>query len=272
MRRICVLRVAAERVRHGIEAFHATKGGFGMRMRFAAVLVAVAATSGCMTGVGDGELIADPYEAENRAIHRFNKGLDTALVRPASQAYDFATPAVVKHLVGNAIDHLRLPGMFVNYLLQGELESAAATFGRFGVNTIVGAAGLLDPATEFDLPLEPTDFGLTLASYGVEEGVYIELPLFGPTTSRGAVGKIVDMALSPTTYLGPAGAPAAVGPGVTATTIIHQRDAAREFIDPLFYESEDSYVAIRTVFIQNRRLAVSGGVSAEEDLPDIFSE
>ena len=52
--------------------------------------------------------------------------------------------------------------------------------GRFGVNTLAGAAGLLDPATEFGLPLEPTDFGVTLASWGANEGPYVEAPSLWP--------------------------------------------------------------------------------------------
>src|SRR5690606_350899 len=41
-----------------------------------------------------------------------------------------------------------------------------------------------DPASGIGLPLEQTDFGVTLARWGVPDGPYLVLPLFGPTTTR----------------------------------------------------------------------------------------
>ena len=64
------------------------------------------------------------------------------------------------------------------------------TLGRFAVNTVAGAGGALDPATEFSLPRENTDFGITLASWGVDEGPYLELPLFGPTDCARCGGDV----------------------------------------------------------------------------------
>lgn len=244
-------------------------------MRMAAAFLVAGVAAGCAShDSGDG-LIADPYESQNRSVHAFNKGLDEALLKPASEAYGAVTPALVKHLLSNGIDHLRLPGIFVNRVLQGDVEAAGETLGRFAVNTLVGAGGLLDPATELGLPYEPTDFGVTLAAWGSGEGVYHEAPVLGPSTSRHLVGRIVNFALDPAilitagvVHVGTAVEVAAIAR--TPVDIVNTRHENADIVDDVLYNSDDSYVAARTAYIQNRRRFVAGGETDTKALPDIF--
>lgn len=240
-----------------------------------AVFAAAVAVAGCAAGPTEpGALIADPYQETNRDIHAFNKGLDTAIVRPVSEAYGAVTPELVKHLVRNEIRHLRLPGIFVNRVLQGDIRMAARAFGRFGVNTTMGAAGLLDPATELGLPFEPTDFGVTLAVWGADEGVYHEIPVFGPSTSRHFVGRVVNFALDPSILVttGVVELPLALDVADAMRTpveVVDLRHENAELVDQILYESEDSYVALRNAYVQSRRRFEAGGTDTEK-LPDIF--
>lgn len=234
----------------------------------ALALALVGVATGC-AATPEGEIIADPYEQTNRTFHTVNKGLDTAVVRPVAQAYDFATPALIRHLVSNFLEHLALPADFANYVLQGDVDAALETFGRFGVNTIAGAGGLLDPATEFGLPYEPTDFGMTLADWGADEGVYLSIPLLGPATTRDAFGRVVDIGLDPFGFL--VGTPVSVAR--RATEIVDERADNFELVDELLYESEDSYTTVRTTYVLNRRSALAGDEDVDpETLPDIFAE
>ncbi len=231
--------------------------------------------AGCATQPAEGALIADPYVETNRSIHSFNKGVDRAILKPVSEAYDYVTPATVKLLLGNGLDHLRLPGMFVNRVLQGDAESAGVVLGRFGVNTLAGAAGLLDPATEFGLPLEPTDFGVTLASWGANEGPYVEAPFFGPSTARHAVGRIVNFALDPsillTTGVVEVGTALTIASNArTPVDFVNTRHENADIINDVLYASDDSYVTARTGYIQNRRRLIAGGETDAKALPDIF--
>jgi len=247
-------------------AIKSARGALG-----ALVLTALA---GCAVEAEPGALIADPYENVNRAVHSFNVAADTVVLRPVAMAYDTVTPTLFQHMISNFVDHLRLPVVFFNNIFQGDVDEALATLGRFGVNTIVGAGGLLDPATEVGLPYDPTDFGLTLASHDASEGPFIMLPLFGPSTGRDAVGRLVDFGLDPLTYIGVgegAGATAATAARF-ATPPVVDRSENFEVIDQVLYESEDSYVTLRAAYVQSRRAQAAHGVLDPENLPDVFAE
>lgn len=243
-----------------------------MRLVFAVSALTAAA---CSTAPPEpGALIQDPYREYNRAVHDFNKGVDTAVLRPVAQAYDFATPMLVKHLLSNGLSHLRLPGVFINRVLQGDLEAASEVFGRFALNTIMGAGGLLDPATDFGIPYEGTDFGVTMAVWGVEEGIYHEAPFFGPSTTRHLFGRFVNFALDPSILITTgavevSGVVEALDLARTPVEVVNVRNDNAELIDSIFYESDDSYVTARSGYIQNRRRQISGEADTEA-LPDIF--
>ena len=238
-----------------------------------AALTLVISISACATAEPGADLSAtDRNQGFNRAMLDFNMALDRNVLRPVSQGYDFVTPTLVKHLLGNGFSHLDLPADFVNYLLQGEINLALETLGRFTLNTVMGAGGLLDPATEFGLPKKNTDFGVTLGKHGVSEGDYWVLPIVGPKTTRDAFGGIVDLAMSPTTYIrfvAPAVSPEA-GIALAVGEKIHERDANDEFIDELLYKSPDPYISLRSVYLQHRRALVAGKDAGADALPDIF--
>lgn len=239
--------------------------------RFAAVTM-VLAVGACATADPEDLSATDTHEGFNQQMLDFNIALDRNVLRPAAQGYDFATPALIKLLLGNGFSHLDLPADFANYLMQGEIESALETLGRFTINTVVGAGGLLDPATDFGLPKEDTDFGITLGRHGVGEGTYWVLPFIGPTTTRDAFGGLVDIALTPTTYMGlyaPGISPEA-GIALVVTEAVHDRDQNGAVIDELLYESADPYISLRSVYLQRRRSEVAGDEGGAEALPDIF--
>ena len=240
--------------------------------RYAAALAIALSVAACGGAPQEGELVADPFEGVNRGVHTVNKGLDRAVLKPAAQGYDLVTPTLFQHVFGNVFSHLSLPGVFVNHVLQGDSDDAMVTLGRFAVNTVVGAGGALDPATEFDLPRERTDFGITLATWGVGEGAYLELPLFGPSTTRDAVGTLVDMAFQPTTYVTGGIEVTIVSATASVLEIVDTRNRNAVLIDDLLYNSEDSYVTVRASYIQNRRRQVAGGETDVDELPDLFSE
>jgi phospholipid-binding lipoprotein MlaA len=242
-------------------------------IRRALAVAAVLGVAGCATAEPGAPMSAtDPEEGFNRAMLDANIGLDRYALRPAAQAYDAVTPATIKLLIGNGFNHLELPSDFINYVLQGEPKLALHVLGRFTLNTVFGAAGLLDPATEFGLPEIDTDFGITLGKHGVPEGNYWVVPLIGPTTSRDITSLPFDILVSPTRWVGflePASSFEASA-GLFAVNTIDKRDRNKAVIDELLYESEDPYVTLRSVYLQRRRSQIAGEDAAADALPDIF--
>lgn len=243
------------------------------RRRTVPVLFAVF-LAGCATAEGPREGLAasDPYEPFNRTMLQVNKGLDRYALRPASQAYDFAVPETLQFVVRNEIDYLSTPVDFFNYVLQGEMRRAGVSLARFTMNTVMGGLGFLDPATDFGLAKEETDFGITLGKWGVPEGPYLVLPLLGPSLARDLPSFVVDRAFSPLTYVGPFTSADGVSPGFTVAGLLDRRSRDADLIDQLLYETEDSYVTLRAAYIQRRRAQLAGREGAIENLPDIFED
>jgi phospholipid-binding lipoprotein MlaA len=139
----------------------------------------------------------DPWEGFNRKMYAFNDAADKTVIRPVAAGYRKITSANVRRVIGNFYDNIKMPITIVNNVLQGDPRRAARNTGRFVVNTTVGFVGLFDPASEMNLPLDETDFGVTLAKWGVPDGPYLVLPLVGSTTVRDFWRLPVDQYFDP---------------------------------------------------------------------------
>ncbi|MFK7762308.1 MAG: VacJ family lipoprotein [Roseobacter sp.] len=233
------------------------------------LIVAALTLSACATSQDpatrtDG--VNDPYEAQNRAIHGFNKGLDKNLVRPVSKGYAAVVPYELRDRVNDFSDNLSMPGVAINSLLQGDLRGAGLATTRFVMNTTVGFLGFVDAASELNVPEHETDFGETLAVWGVGEGAYVEMPVFGPSTQRDAIGFVVDIFSNPLTFVTVNTSPEQyIPPAARAGAWVNDRERLGDTIDSILYESADSYAQSRSIYLQNRRFELGGTGNAEED-------
>ncbi|MDA9240120.1 VacJ family lipoprotein [Planktomarina sp.] len=200
-----------------------------------------------------GAVADDPFERVNRGTHAFNKSLDRNILSPLSKTYADVVPDPVEDSVSSFASNLSLPGKVVNNVLQLDLSSAATNTARFVINSSVGLAGLFDPSQKIGLAEKDTDFGETLQGWGVAEGAYLELPVFGPSNLRDGLALFVDMLL-----LDPAGQ--ILKPPVseyrTASTmgaVLQKRQIYGAQIDEVLYDSADSYAQSRLVYLQSRR-------------------
>jgi phospholipid-binding lipoprotein MlaA len=128
----------------------------------------------------------------NRATYRFNDGLDRAIVKPVATGYKKAVPHVVRNGIANALSNAGYTTTIANDLLQAKFKAFASDTGRFLINSTVGLAGLIDPATAAGIPKNDEDFGQTLGRWGVKPGPYFVLPILGPSTMRDTVGLYPD--------------------------------------------------------------------------------
>jgi phospholipid-binding lipoprotein MlaA len=193
----------------------------------------------------------DPFESVNRTTLTFNQTLDRWVVDPVADAYGAAVPDLAKKSVRDFLANLESPAILVNDLLQGEVENAAITLGRFAVNTLIGCAGFFDPATSLGLERHTSDFGQTLARTGLGSGPFLIVPVLGPTTARDGLGTIVDIALQPTIYLlGPA--PLLVASVQEGTVGLTMRELHGDDLERLEQASLDYYAALRSAYYQDR--------------------
>ncbi|TGN54309.1 VacJ family lipoprotein [Paracoccus liaowanqingii] len=232
---------------------------------FALALTALVA-AGCASAPvqRDGITINDPYEAQNRRVHAFNKGLDARVIGPVANRLkgsddddtaprDPDAPIGPLQMVINAGRNLSLPVKSVNGLLQGRPGDAGANFARFAVNSTVGLGGIFDPATDsFGLTERNTDFGQTLAVWGVPEGAYLELPLLGPSTQRDAVGQVADLLIDPLYHLLDGPEAGAVF-GLRVASKAGDRARFGDTVDGILQGSADSYAQTRLIWLMNRR-------------------
>jgi phospholipid-binding lipoprotein MlaA len=154
----------------------------------------VLALGGCATAKTRND---DPWEGFNRKMYAINDAADKAVIRPVAAGYRKITSANVRRVIGNFYDNIKMPITIANNVLQGDPRRAAKSTGRFIVNTTIGFAGFFDPASEMNLPLDETDFGVTLAKWGVPDGPYLVLPFVGSTTARDIWRLPVDQYFDP---------------------------------------------------------------------------
>lgn len=149
--------------------------------KFAIPGLVAALLAGCATPMPRKD---DPLESFNRKIYAFNDFADRVAIRPVAVAYRKVTNPTSRTLISNFFANIESPITIANDLLQANLPQAAKATSRLAINTTVGVLGFFDPASEMGIEASPSDFGVTLAKWGVPDGPYIVLPLFGSTTLR----------------------------------------------------------------------------------------
>jgi len=207
---------------------------------------------------GDTPLISDPLESINRGIFAFNEVLDTALMAPVAQLYR-ALPDPARKGVSNLLTHLRSPVVLINDILQGEFKRAGITLSRFAINT-VAFLGLLDAASDMGLEAHNEDFGQTLAVWGIGDGIYLVLPVLGPSTPRDIVGLAVDGLWLDSLNLYLRNTDQTEWAYVRGSAVaIDDRSQVLDKIEDIRRTSTDFYATIRSLYIQRRMAEINNG-------------
>jgi phospholipid-binding lipoprotein MlaA len=202
----------------------------------------------------------DPLESINRPLFVFNDGVDKYLIRPLAVGYDYVLPAPAKRGMGNFFANLWDANAVVNSVLQGRFTGAAHGAGRFVVNSTLGLLGFMDVATKMGISPYRTDFGHTLAIWGVPSGPYVMVPFFGPRTFRSGTGSVFDAYVSVQAYAGSV----RVRNTLWGLEVIDGRSRFLQ-VDELL--TGDRYIFVRDAYLQQREMFVNDGV-----VTDSFSD
>ncbi len=243
---------------------------FGARRALTAGLLAAAlAAGGCATTTVAGEpngdaaprrAKVDPLEGMNRAVFAFNEVLDDVLLEPVARGYVKVVPEVFRWMVTNALNNLADVRIAFNQLLQAKPLLAGSDLLRFGINTTFGFGGVADIATELGLERHNEDFGQTMGRWGIANGPYLVLPLFGPSTLRDGLGLAVDVNTSPVVALYRED----LANGILALWIIDTRAGLLKATGLLEGAALDKYLFMRDGYLQRRRYLIWDGEPPDE--------
>jgi phospholipid-binding lipoprotein MlaA len=187
------------------------------------------------------------------------------VLRPVAETYRDTVPQLVRTGVSNVLGNLGDLWSAANHFLQGKGASGLEQGMRFLTNTLFGLGGLLDPASEMGLKRQSEDFGQTLGKWGLGPGPYLVLPLLGPSSVRDGIGRVPDMAASPSNLFDDS----KVSTLTTVLTVVDARASLLGVTGLADRVSLDKYSFFRQGYLSRRRDAVYDGAPPAEAFEDI---
>jgi phospholipid-binding lipoprotein MlaA len=227
--------------------------------RVKSVTVAVV-TAGFLVGCASSGNPKDPIEGFNRAMFAFNEGLDTVIIKPVATGYDAVLPSPIRTGVTNFFSNIADLFIGVNNLLQGKVPEAASDLGRVAINTTVGLLGVIDFASDAGLEKHDEDFGQTFGRWGVGNGAYVVVPVFGPRTARDTVGLVLDVAVDPVAQHDPV----ATRNTALVLRLINTRANLLPADKVVDEAALDKYSYMRDAYLQRRRNLIYDGNAPRE--------
>ena len=201
--------------------------------------------------------VNDPLESVNRRIFAFNEVIRQYLLDPVVTGYNSVLPEVAREAIANALNNISEPVVLANDLLQGKFKRGFVTASRLVINTTAGVGGLFDVAKNLGFEEHEEDFGQTLATWGIGDGIYLVLPLLGPSNPRDAFGQILmDPFFDPLGYYLDNQDLEEVGYGLSALKGVVSYADVKDHMDGLKDTSVDFYGTIRSLHLQKRRLEI----------------
>ena len=216
----------------------------------------------------------DPFEKTNRAIFDFNNSLDDNVFKPIAKGWR-KVPEFPRKPLSNLATTAKTPISLANAILQLNRESIGNILGKFLINMTFGLGGMFDIAgtQEFgSIPTVEEDFGQTLATWGVPDGPYIMLPVFGPSSVRDSFGLGVDTITNPLSFayrMNSIGLEARLsGPVVRG---VATREKYLDYVDEMKAGSLDWYATMRSLYRQKRKKEISGVLEDEKVALNVLS-
>ncbi len=214
-------------------------------------IVTLIGVSGCATSANQ----KDPIEGFNRAMFSINDSLDSAAIKPVAKAYDSSLPSPIKRGISNFFNNIEDAMVGVNNILQGKPAEGVSDLGRVLVNSTMGILGFIDVASEMGLEKHDEDFGQTMGRWGVGNGPYVVLPLFGPKTTRDAIGFAADSRFDPVGNIDHI----PTRNSLTALRIVQARAELLSADKVVDEAALDKYSYIRDAYLQRRRNLIHDG-------------
>ncbi len=240
-----------------------------MRSLVLCLLLALACGGCASTGTRSDSEVNDPFERANRAIFKFNRSADRFVLRPVANGYHTIMPDPLERSISRFFVNLSSPIVVVSAVLQGKFKQAGSDTGRFLLNSTVGVLGFLDVATHAGLEYHEEDFGQAFGYWGLAQGPYLLVPIFGPYTLRDGFGRILELPFELLYHID------------DKTTrrrlvVLYYIDKRMKLLvaDEALANAFDPYIFVRDAYLQRRQYLVYDGDPPlpDEDFEDEYSE
>jgi phospholipid-binding lipoprotein MlaA len=196
------------------------------------------------------ETIPDPLEPMNRAFFHFNDKLYLWLLKPIAKGYKWVVPEPIRESIHNFFSNLAMPVRGVNCLLQGKIKGFGTEMTRFFLNSTLGVAGFGDPAKVLlNIEERDEDFGQTLGFFGIGPGIYINWPIFGPSSIRDSIGSAGDAFLDPMHYVIPH---TKYNISIKGGSLVNETSLRLGEYESLKKSALDPYISLRDAYNQYR--------------------
>lgn len=236
---------------------NSTSGSLRLRP-LALLLIVLVALAGCAsTQTSEDDLSdnnRDPWEGYNRSMFAVNRFGDKIIYKPFGKAYKAVIPGFARRGVNNFFDNLRTPSSSLNNFLQGKPGRGLNEIARFLFNSTLGVGGLFDVAASGEMERYDETFAQTLAVWGVPEGPYVVIPIWGPRTLSDTVALPVDFVTDLQRQFRHTGTR-------DKLYILRLIDSRSRLLttEELLNKSADPYIAFREAYLQNREFNIYDG-------------
>jgi phospholipid-binding lipoprotein MlaA len=214
----------------------------------------LALTTGCATTTGPASRV-DPFEPWNRSMFEVHQAIDGTFIRPVIKAYIDYVPSPVRDTIHNFFSNIDDLFSAVTELASGRTDAAGHDLGRVIVNTLAGFGGLIDVASSGGIPKGGWDYGLMFGAWGIPQGPYLFVPLWGPTTVRDGTGSVARAFTGPISYV----SDVPTRNILYGTGIFDARAQAEPTYDLIDKAAIDKYTFIRRSYLQRRNYVLYDG-------------
>ena len=195
----------------------------------------------------------DPWEGANRAIFQFNESVDKTILKPLAKGYEKNVPQKMRMHITNFFSNIGDLMTALQHALQLDFRSSTESVTRFLVNSTVGILGFNDVASNFGITKTDEDTGQTLGTYGVSPGPYLVLPLFGPSSVRDGLGRVVDLFTDPLNDIADTKDTRVAANALRVVDTRARILSAEQAFDALAF---DRYVAMRSAYFAIRKAQI----------------
>lgn len=145
----------------------------------------------------------DKHEKFNRRMFNFNQKLNKYAIRPIHILWSSIMPEFGMDRLNGISNNIEYPIRLTSSLIQRDFKTSKNETLRFLTNTLLGLGGMFDPARHiFKIEQAKENMEQALEKCHIKSGPYFVAPIISFTSVRGIFGRILDIALNPSSYIG----------------------------------------------------------------------